>query len=146
MICLTSRGVGRSHESYTREAWDAFQKGDYQAAVGLSNRCTTEFATAAGRLQEQLVAEHAEIPTGAVADRDRAVILRNGVLNDVATCLWIKGRSLEAQGLLSEALAAYERAKSLSYARVWDPATACFWSPSLKARDRLDNLDRTPIR
>ena len=65
----------------------------------------------------------------------------NGLLNDVATCLWIKGRSHEELGQISEARRAYRQAMLLTHGRCWNEVEELFWSPAEKAGDDLANLE-----
>ena len=88
----------------------------------------------ADRREAELVAERAEYPLGKVAPEDRERIFANGLLNDVATCLWIKGRSHEELGRLAEARQAYEQATHLTHGRCWNEDEELFWSPAEKAR------------
>lgn len=124
----------------TSQAWEAYNRGDYKAAIESADRCINEFLGRAMREQEELEAKNTPLPPiGAVSDQERQVIFARGLLNDVATCLYIRGRSLEAEGKREEAGKVYERAAKYTYARCWDPK-GWFWSPSEGARDRLRML------
>lgn len=74
-----------------------------------------------------------------MSDQDKQKIFANGLLNDVATCYFIKGKAAEKLVRKDDAKRAYEEAKKLTYARAWDPQ-GWFWSPSEGASDRLDAL------
>jgi tetratricopeptide (TPR) repeat protein len=124
----------------TNQAWDAFNKGDYERAITYAEKCITEFLGAAGRKQLQLVNDKAPLPpTGSVSKEEKKSIFANGLLNDVATCFYIKGRSAEALGHKDEAIKAYQAAAKYTYARCWDPK-GWFWSPSEGSLDRLSVL------
>ena len=121
----------------TVAAWDAFNKGEFERAIEIADKCLDEFRLSAER--EQAALEKAKVPlppTGAVPDNVKKAILARGVLNDVGTCLFIKGRSAESLGRRDVARLAYEGAKKLNYARCWDPK-GWFWSPAEAAGDRL---------
>ncbi len=124
----------------TMQAWDAYNKGDYERAITKAAACIDEFRGGAKREQKQLKdAQTPPPPTGAVSDEQKATIIERGLLNDVATCYYIKGRSAEKLGRREEAKKDYENAGAYTYARCWDPK-GWFWSPSEAATDRLEIL------
>ena len=45
--------------------------------------------------QAELEKEHVEIPTGSVSSGEKQLIAKNGILNDVAACFFIKGQAAE---------------------------------------------------
>jgi hypothetical protein len=59
-------------------------------------------------------------------------------LNDVGTCWFIRGRSLEKMRRNSEAKTAYGAAAKYTYARCWDPDGQAYWSPAEAAAERLE--------
>ena len=121
----------------TKEAWDAFNKEKWSAAVSKAEECIAEFRGQADREQEKLQKNGTENPpTGAVPEGERKTILSRGLLNDVATCFFIKGRALEKLGRKEEARQAFQTAAKYTYARCWDPS-GWFWSPAEAAADRL---------
>jgi hypothetical protein len=127
-------------EERTSQAWAAFGKQEYQTAVAYASRCIVDFQGDADREQTRLVQSGApEPPTGKVSDQEKQVIVARGLLNDVATCFFIKGRSLEALDRKADAIAAYEAASKYTYARCWDPK-GVFWAPATAALDRLPGL------
>lgn len=127
----------------TKEAWDAYNKKDYIIAISYAEECINEFEGGADRKQEQLEQENApRPPTGKVSKQERERIFVNGLLNAVATCFYIKGRSEEALGQRNEAITAHQAASRYTYARCWDKRTKTFWSPSEAALDRLHLFER----
>ncbi len=125
----------------TNQAWEAYNRSDYKSAIELADKCINEFLGNAMREQEKLVAKKVPLPpVGEVSNRDRQIILERGLLNDVATCLYIKGRSLEAEGQKEEAVKVYKDTTKYTYARCWDPK-GWFWSLSEGALDRLRMLE-----
>jgi tetratricopeptide (TPR) repeat protein len=128
-----------NHESFTAFAWAAFNRGDDAGAIIFADRCLTNYSVTAWRLQRQLEQERPTLPTGRWFTRaDKLRIDKNGPLNDVGTCLFIKGRSLQKLGRKAEAKAAYEAAGKYTYSRCWDPAKGLYWSPAEGASDWLD--------
>jgi len=125
----------------TEEAWDAYNRRDYKAAIEFADKCINEFLGSAMREQEELMAKKVPLPPiGAVSNQERQVIVARGLLNDVATCLYIKGRSLEAEGQKEQAVKVYKDTAKYTYARCWDPK-GWFWSLSEGALDRLKMLE-----
>jgi hypothetical protein len=128
------------------DAWGAFNAGDYERAIEHSDRCIDEFDDEAMRTQQRLRSEYeAPPPVDRVSAADRERILRQGVLNDVATALFVKGRSAEhlydaggaeRESYRRQAEQAYAAACRYDYGRAWDPG-GFFWSPCESASDRL---------
>jgi hypothetical protein len=124
----------------TTQAWEAYNRRDYKAAIESTDKCINEFLGRATREQEELDAKKMPLsPIGAVSNQEKQAIFARGLLNDVATCLYIKGRSLEATDLKEEAAKVYKATSKFTYARCWDPQ-GWFWSPSEGALDRLRML------
>ena len=126
------------NEQLTSDAWDALNKLDYATAIQKTEECIDSFELQAIRDQEALK-DSPMPPVGAVGDEDKAVIQARGVLNDVATCYFIKGQALEKLDRISEAKEAYQGAQQFPYGRTWDPL-GWFWSPADAAADRLAKL------
>lgn len=128
----------------TNQAWEAFNNDDHERTLSYAQRCIDEFLGGAERKQLQLETEKAALPpTGTVSEQEKEAISALGLLNDVATCLFIKGRCEEALGHKEEATKAYQAASKYTYARCWDPK-GWFWSPSEAALDRLSVLKLRP--
>jgi hypothetical protein len=128
------------NEALTTAAWDAYNDKDYGKAIAKAQECVDEFKASADREQAKLENEGVPLPpTGKVSDAEWHVIIERGLLNDVATCYFIIGRSAEHLGQIDVARGAYGHAMKYTYARTWDPA-GFFWSPAEAAGDRLSNL------
>ena len=142
-VPLIGSGQEPLNVQLTSAAWAAFNKDDFQQAIVNADKCIDEFYLSARREQKEL--EEKKVPqpaVGEISGREKQVILARGLLNDVATCLYIKGRAAEKQGKKVLARDSYQKAIELSYARCWDPK-GWFWSPSQVASDRLAGLDQT---
>jgi hypothetical protein len=127
-------------ERLTAAAWEEFHKENYLGAITNADKCIDEFLGAANRMQANLEKERKVIASGVVSEEHKAQIHSNGLLNDVGTCLFIRGRSLEKLDNKSTARKAYETAKGYTYARTWDVDAQLFWSPAEAAADRLEIL------
>ena len=87
---------------------------------------------------------------GSANSTQKQNILSNWALNDVGSCYFILGQSLETLGqlekeqifktILEKAKNIYVKAQRFPYARAWDPQ-GWFWSPAEGAKNRLDELD-----
>jgi hypothetical protein len=147
-ICASS---AIAEEQCLSDAWASYNKSDYKAAIQAADRCIADFHLKAERDQAALAQRREpEPPTGAVGDSDKQKLFSRGVLNDVGAAYFVKGKSAEALGAKPHpknvdygamARAAYEGAKKLTYARVWDPK-GYFWSPAEAAGDRLADITR----
>jgi tetratricopeptide (TPR) repeat protein len=140
-ILIGAEGMkGKSlNERATAAAWVALDGEKFEAAIKSADECIGEFRGAAKRAQEKLEKERAVIPAKPTTEEQKQKIFENGLLNDVATCYFIKGRAAEKLGRKEDAKKAYEEARKLTYARTWD-AQGWFWSPAESAADRLDAL------
>lgn len=124
----------------TTAAWNALNAKNYVAAIAKAQECVDEFGRSADREQSDLEKQKTpQPPKGKVTDAERQMILARGLLNDVATCYFIIGRSAEYLGRMDLARDAYGRASKYPYARTWDPG-GWFWSPAEAAADRLAGL------
>ncbi|WP_435006069.1 serine/threonine protein kinase [Tundrisphaera lichenicola] len=128
------------HMVYTDQAWDYYRAKDYKKAIEAASLCVKDFQGDANRIQKQLLNQSIDFPEGKASPEVRDKIFQNGVLNDVATCLWIMGRSLEETQESERARQAYQQAALLNKARCWNPDDQSFWSPGLKANDTLEAL------
>jgi tetratricopeptide (TPR) repeat protein len=121
----------------TNAVWKAFNAKDYHRAIKRADECIDEFEPAALREQRDLEEKNTPpFPEGKVDENTKSALLKRGLLNDVATCWFIKGRSLEKVGKKQEAINAFKHAERYSYARTWDPELQGFWSPEKGAKER----------
>ena len=135
-----------AEEQCLKNAWDAFNKKDYEKAISFADTCIDNFGKAAYRIQKELDSLKVPLPTtGAVSDAEKDQIFKRGLLNDVATACWIKGRSAEylfrkggpkKEEYRKMAEEAYKEACKYKHGRTWDPK-GWFWSPCEAASDRL---------
>lgn len=142
--CLT--GAALAEEQCVKDAWKAFNEKKYQEAITNSDKCIDEFRREAEETQSQLEQKGIPAPpTGKVNDAEKNQIFDHGLLNDVATAYFIKGRSAEflyREGGAGDATYkktatdAYNAACSLKYGRAWDPQ-GWFWSPCEAASKRM---------
>ncbi len=140
VACAVQQGGQPASIEVTVSAWEAFNKGNHEAAIATAERCINEFRGAANKQQAELERANAPLPlTGEVSGEDMRDILSHQLLNDVATCFYIKGWAAENLGRIEEAKQAYRAASKYTYARAWDPRGS-FWSPAEAAQGRLAAL------
>jgi hypothetical protein len=139
----------RAEEECLKNAWRAFNRGDYKGAIKFADECIENFGKVADRMQEKLSNDKESLPpTGSVSDADKNKIFKRGPLNDVATAYFIKGRSAEnlyrkggSKDPIYKEMAenAYKAACRYKHGRTWDP-NGWFWSPCEAGADRLSSL------
>lgn len=130
------------NEQATAEAWTAFQSGDNATAIAKADVCISRFGKAADRIETILETNKVSLPSGQVSQAEKKRITRYQILNDVATCLLIKGWAEEKLGHVAEAKRAYTKARKYTQARTTSPNEESFWSPADAASERLTKLSK----
>jgi hypothetical protein len=133
-----------AEEECLRVAWQAFNRKDYKAAIDSANVCIDEFGRAASR--EQAPLKNTPRPKKGMPSsaEEQAAIFQRGLLNDVGTAWFVKGRSAEHLSKGGREAAAYRKMAEESYkaaceythAMTWDPKKG-FWSPCEASENRL---------
>jgi hypothetical protein len=127
----------------TKCAWDFFNAGMYDQSIIAAEECIDQFESQAIQEQQEFTASGKPAPPIGeppdVITRDET--LARGPLNDVATCYFIKGWSLEKLDSISEAKEAYMSTQQFPDARAWDLA-GFFWSPAQEASNRFAKLPK----
>lgn len=118
----------------TDAAWVSLAADDCPEAIRQATACTDAFKGMADQAQRAF--EREGMPPDAMARfarPDADLSGSDGVLDDVATCHFLVGRTYERMGgHLTEARGAYRRAVRYTFARTRDPDGRC-WSPSQAA-------------
>jgi tetratricopeptide (TPR) repeat protein len=130
------------HAILAEQAGKAFDAGNYEEVIRLSQECLDGFEPAAVRMQKELEGVGGDLPKGIVNSSVRKKLLSHGPLNDAAACSFYMGQAYRKLRRFDEAQAAYKKAAMFTYARVWDPAAAnpFFWSPADDAAYWLQKL------
>ena len=138
----------QAEEECLKDAWRTFNSAKYDSAIFFADKCIDEFGKAAQREQARLDSLRVPLPpTQKVSDVEKNRIFNRGLLNDVATAYYIKGRSAEylyrrggprSSEYRQMAIDAYNGACQLKHGRTWDPK-GWFWSPCEVASDRLSS-------
>lgn len=138
-------GLVFAEERCLTDAWRGFNGQDYEAAIEASGRCIDQFGKAADREEAKLKDSPLPSPGRPKDLAAQQAIMELGLLNDVATAWFIKGRSAEylyakggpkSQSFKDTATSAYEAACRYKHALTWDPK-GWFWSPCEASSDRL---------
>ncbi|GHC03532.1 beta-glucanase precursor [Cerasicoccus arenae] len=115
-----------SSEALTGKAWDAMGKKQYDLAIDYTSKCIEMYSAEAEKMQSAMTEP---------APKETASEM--WALNDVGTCLFIRGQAYEAKGESKLALADYQKlVNELSFAQTWDPK-GWFWRPSDAAKQRI---------
>lgn len=126
----------------TNAAWTEFNGERYEQAISNAEKCIDDFLPTAERQHRELIDKGEALPPeGKITDKSiRGKLLARGLVNDVAACWFIKGRSLEKLKKDQKAIAAYCETAKYTYARIYDPGWDGFWSPAKAAIDRALSL------
>lgn len=113
------------------KSWEAQSKGEFGRVYDYASQALQRFAPEA-RAQQKTLTEFP--PTEKAKNYD--------ILNDVATCLFVKGEALlkenktdEAKGVFKTIIADY------AFAQAWDPR-GWYWKVAEKAQSTLDKLEK----
>lgn len=112
------------------QAWRAYEKKDYERVFVAVEACVRLFAARAAK-QQALLEDFPE----------RGQAPNYAALNDVATCLFIKGKSLREMRCPTEAKEVFrEVIRNYRYAQCWDPK-GWFWKVAVAAQDEIHCMD-----
>ena len=123
--------AGFAEEAYqvTSKAWSALGRKDWNGAIAHADRALRTWGAEAKQANAKL--------NGYAPAKDAK---KYSNLNEVGTCLMLKGDALRQKGDLKGAIATYELLlRDYQYAQVWDPK-GWFWKPAESARKNLVKL------
>lgn len=113
------------------KAWQALADNDTDAVVSYVNKCLELYGEKAKEMQDSLT----EYPW-----ESKEKIFEYWALNDVGTCLFIKGEAFRKAGIPEVAEKAFRTlVDEYYYSQCWDPA-GWFWKPAEAAQQKLDEL------
>jgi tetratricopeptide (TPR) repeat protein len=114
----------------TQQAWLALEKRRYDLVLQSADECLRRYGNRAVK-QQQLLSDFAP----------REAALKYWALNDVATCMFIKGTALKEQRKKQEAKEIFrEIIDQYPFAQCWDPR-GWFWKVAPAAQDQIDCID-----
>lgn len=115
----------------TIKAWKALADNDLNSVIAYADKCLELYADKAKEMQTSLK----EYPW---ESKDK--IFSYWALNDVGTCLFIKGEACRKAGKTQEAKEAFQKlVNEYSFAQCWDPQ-GWFWKPVEAAQRQLDEI------
>ncbi len=124
-----------SSVTLTTKAWKALQDKDIDSVVAYTNKCLELYSDKATQMQNSLT----EYPI----EKDK--IFSYWALNDVGTCLYIKGVAFLNAGVPDLAKKALQKlVDEYSYSQCWDP-NGWFWKPADAAQEKLDELEASNV-
>ena len=135
----------RAEEPCLTNAWNAYNSRNYREAIRNAEQCIDDFGRDATMIQHRLDSLSIDPGNGRVNDIEKNRIFNNGLLNDVSTACFIKGRSSEniykedrVRNLSYKQIAidSYRLACTYSKGRCWD-IQGWFWSPCEASTKRL---------
>ena len=118
-------------QELTTKAWAALEEKNLDAVLAYVNKCIDLYSPKAKEMQDSLT----EYPW---ESKDK--IFSYWALNDVGTCLFIKGEAYRNAGQKKEAQESFKKlVDEYSYAQCWDPQ-GWFWKPAEGAQQKLEML------
>jgi tetratricopeptide (TPR) repeat protein len=124
----------RSSQTLATKAWKALADKNLEGAVVFSSKCIEMYADKARAMQAGLK----EYPAG-----DEKNIFSFWALNDVSTCLFIRGEAYRLSGNMDQAKKDYQSVVSeYSFGQAYDNRTKSFWKPSDASKDKLNMINK----
>lgn len=118
--------AGVSSSFLMQRAWKAFEQNDVETVFTAADECVTRYAV---RAQKQQTLLKAYPP--------REKVFNYAALNDVATCLFIKAKTLRKMRRDDEAKVIYQEiVRTYRFAQCWDPK-GWFWQVDAAAQDEI---------
>ncbi len=111
-------------------AWEASGKNEFDKVVTITNQCQELYEPEARKLEAQLNG----FP-------ERGTEKDFQVLNDVATCLFIRAESLMNNGKTQDAQTLFQKIiDEYKWSQSWDPSRGNFWSVADKSQASIDMM------
>lgn len=131
---LSAQDFGdHSSSTLTSKAWAELGKGNHDMAITYVDKCIELYMAEAKKMQSGL--------KDFAPEGDNEKIASFWALNDVGTCLFIKGQALLKKGNKDAAKKVYKMlTDSLKYAQCWDN-NGWYWKPAEAAKQALVELD-----
>jgi tetratricopeptide (TPR) repeat protein len=125
-------------ETLAGKAWEALGAGKYAEVDIYADKCVSMYGAKAKEMQSAL--KEFVDPGKNLENKDK--VFANWALNDVATCLFIKGKSRYNEGKNEEAKKVFEEIISnYGFAQCYDPQ-GWFWHPADAAKDQILMIEK----
>ena len=127
-------------------AWRANDKENWGRVVELTTKLLAQFERSAEKDQERLINEKAPaakpgIVGANLSEEDARLNFSRGLINDVATALYLRGEANSQLGKRPDARADWEKVLTYPYALTWDERTNEFWLTKDGAENKLYQFD-----
>lgn len=137
-----------TREQLLTRAWKASNSEKWNDVVELTTKLLGDFENAAEMKQKELSEATAPAPkTGRlgsdVSDSDARNNHSRGLVNDVATALFLRGDAMCHLGKTDDARADWAAVTEFPHAVTWDERTKEFWLTKDGAENKLFQLDRS---
>jgi tetratricopeptide (TPR) repeat protein len=120
-----------SSKTLTGKAWNSLSTKDYAGVNAYVDKCVSAFS-------KKGMEQQAALTDFAPAEKANDY----WALNDVGTCLFVKGKALAEQGKKDEAKKVFEDiAANYGYAQCWDPG-GFFWKVAEGAKDQILAMEK----
>jgi len=118
----------QSSKELVRQAWAASGQSKWDELNTIVEHCVSQYGEEAKKLHTELTA----FPS-------RDIIDKYQIMNDVATCLFIKSEALMNQGKNDEATKSFTQLiQDYKWAQAWDPSRGSYWSIAEKSQASID--------
>jgi len=131
ILCFLFKVFSQGQDSgeYVNQSWEELGRRNFERVYELTDECIAEFKKDADKISQSL---------RGFPPKGKENVYK--VMNDLATCYFIKGEALMRQGKIEEAVEAFNTIiEKYPYAQAWDPR-GWFWSLKEKAEITLKKL------
>lgn len=134
IFVFTFLALGEDSSDYVKKGWNYLGERKFDEVYKITDECIAKYSSQADRLAKTL----SDFPPKGKEGMYK-------VMNDVATCLFIKGEALMREGRIEEAKKVFkEIIDKYPYSVAWDPR-GWFWSIKEKAEITLKKLETGKI-
>lgn len=136
-----------TREQLLTRAWNASERERWATVVELLTKLLDDCEFSAERGEKQMLSTNAPPPKlgrlgVALSEADAQANFSRGMINDVATALFLRGEAFNHLGKLPEARADWQKVLTYPHAATWDIRTKEFWLTKEGAENKLYQLDR----
>jgi len=134
IFVFTFLALGENSSDYVKKGWNYLGERKFDKVYKITDECIAKYSSQADKLAKTL----SDFPPKGKEGMYK-------VMNDVATCLFIKGEALMREGRIEEAKKVFkEIIDKYPYSVAWDPR-GWFWSVKEKAEITLKKLETGKI-
>ena len=136
-----------TREQLLTRAWNASERERWTTVVDFLTKLLNDYEFSAERGEKQMLSTNAPPPKlgrlgVALSDADAQANFSRGLINDVATALYLRGEAFNHLGKVPEARADWQKVLTYPHAATWDVRTKEFWLTKEGAENKLYQMDR----